>query len=779
MSFENLTMNEVLEDLSSRFIINVPNEELKSIQRVCFQIEQAHWYYEDFVRETNPKFHSTSLKTFALMMLRSCPLLRHWCNDFDNAFSTFMDYKVRVPVCGAILLNSELNKVLMVRGWKASAGWGFPKGKINQDESETSCAIREVFEEIGFDCSPYFREYEFVERVINGQKVRLFIISGIDENIQFATQTRKEIGDIKWHSIHSLPGYNNSDLDETSKYAVYTNNKKHKFYMVTPFIPALRKWIKKFKRAKQQGKARSRAKINVQMDHIVADSDDEDDSAVPNTNYGYSNDYVNAMVPENEQVHLEQSLKKLLGLRIEDKSNHNGPFYQKDGNNNVNYQPDPINHSSYQQEAVNHSNYHQLSVNHVDQNIHQANNTSPFIRPGIMQPNSVRYPQMIPPEYSYPPMPGSYQNIVQTYSGMPPMQIQSNYSQPNQYANQSYPAVSTHPVDSVSQIPPNIINTPSEQIEMQQQQKPNDQSVANQNSLLSILKGNDLDSANKTLDFESFEESPQNIKAESSQVESNKNQLLDILQGPKPKSPMKEAKKPKKKKGNSKEKETNEYGKIRILNRQDKEEKVAVPKKPSPISTDDSSVLLSIKPHSNSAQVKGEGLLKLLVHGSPTSSKSNALISPDKGLEQVLKGLMPQRLNSIPKISTDFENGVPPPLPESTSLLDILKGTPAPPSRSQTRLTVDQERSKQGKDKTMLLDLLLQPKPKPVSPTKTKTESLLEILQGPIIKGDVSEDEYQGYVDDGDLDGDESTDMDAKKTKTHQADLLNLLLRKT
>lgn len=63
-----------------------------------------------------------------------------------------------------------------------------------------------VFEETGFDVSIYLRENEYIERKINDQRIRLYIISGIDEDVQFSTQTRKEIGDIKWHPINSLPG---------------------------------------------------------------------------------------------------------------------------------------------------------------------------------------------------------------------------------------------------------------------------------------------------------------------------------------------------------------------------------------------------------------------------------------------------------------------------------------------------------------------------------------------------------------------------------------------
>jgi 8-oxo-dGTP pyrophosphatase MutT (NUDIX family) len=237
-------------------------------------------------------------------------LLRHWAADHERAFADFMSYKVRVPVCGTILLNESLTKVLLVRGysilirWKATAGWGFPKGKINQTENEISCAIREVFkvnqvfEETGFDVSMYIKPEDYVERMIKDQRIRLFILS-IEEQTEFETQTRKEIGDIQWHSINSLPGYKdrkNSDND------VYTNNKKFKYYMVTPFVPALRKWIQKTKKLRNEGKERRSAALKVIMDTVEGEDSDTDESE--------------DIQPEvvHSQVYLEKSLKNLLGI---------------------------------------------------------------------------------------------------------------------------------------------------------------------------------------------------------------------------------------------------------------------------------------------------------------------------------------------------------------------------------------------------------------------------------------------------------------------------------
>ena len=44
----------MLGDLCLRFILNVPSEELRSTERLLFQVEQAHWFYEDFVRDDQP-----------------------------------------------------------------------------------------------------------------------------------------------------------------------------------------------------------------------------------------------------------------------------------------------------------------------------------------------------------------------------------------------------------------------------------------------------------------------------------------------------------------------------------------------------------------------------------------------------------------------------------------------------------------------------------------------------------------------------------------------------
>ena len=62
----------------------------------------------------------------------------------NSIYAEFNAFKQTVPVMGAIVLDPAMEKVLLVKGWQPSSGWGFPRGKIAKDESDSACAVREV-----------------------------------------------------------------------------------------------------------------------------------------------------------------------------------------------------------------------------------------------------------------------------------------------------------------------------------------------------------------------------------------------------------------------------------------------------------------------------------------------------------------------------------------------------------------------------------------------------------------------------------------------------------
>ncbi|KAL5647417.1 hypothetical protein ACJX0J_041772, partial [Zea mays] len=138
-----LPPQELLDDLCSRFLLNVPKEELESFERILFLLEQAHWFYEDNSVEHNPNLKSLSFKDFTSLMFKSCTALRPYIAHLDDIYKDFNNYKFRVPVSGAIILDDTYERCLLVKGWKAGASWSFPRGKRNKDEEDHTCAVRE------------------------------------------------------------------------------------------------------------------------------------------------------------------------------------------------------------------------------------------------------------------------------------------------------------------------------------------------------------------------------------------------------------------------------------------------------------------------------------------------------------------------------------------------------------------------------------------------------------------------------------------------------------
>ncbi len=69
-----------------------------------------------------------------------------------------------------------MSKVLLVRGYKRDAGWGFPRGKLSKGESDAECAVREVLEETGLDIAASLQPGDFIDAQLREQDTRLFIV---------------------------------------------------------------------------------------------------------------------------------------------------------------------------------------------------------------------------------------------------------------------------------------------------------------------------------------------------------------------------------------------------------------------------------------------------------------------------------------------------------------------------------------------------------------------------------------------------------------------------
>ncbi|KAH8386085.1 hypothetical protein KR200_002154 [Drosophila serrata] len=245
--------SDILDDLASRFIINVPDMELNNLIRICFQVELAHWFYLDFFcapeeggedgeaatpKSVKRKLPTVGIKQFAMQLFQHIPFLNKHHGTVDQILDEWKNYKLSVPTYGAILVSEDYNYCLLVQSYFARNSWGFPKGKINENEDPAHCATREVYEETGFDITDNIDANDYIEAFINYQYTRLYVVRNIPLDTPFAPRTRNEIKCCDWFRIDALP-VNKNDAISKAKLGKNSNS----FFMIMPFVKRLKKWV--------------------------------------------------------------------------------------------------------------------------------------------------------------------------------------------------------------------------------------------------------------------------------------------------------------------------------------------------------------------------------------------------------------------------------------------------------------------------------------------------------------------------------------------------------
>lgn len=262
----SLITQEALDDLSSKFMINVPPEERGNLIRMCFQMEQAHWFYLDFYRIETER--SCPIKHFAIQLFGHIAFLQHHVPNMDVILENWKKYKQSVPTFGAILLSEDLTKVLLVQSFFTKCSWGFPKGKVNEDEDPVHCAKREVLEETGFDIENRIVPDEYFETIFNDQTTRLYVVCNVPLDTEFVPQTRNEIKACQWFPIECLPT-NKTDTECRTKLGINANA----FFTVMPFVKKLKKWVQNrlemnARRARSEAKSQNKRQRHKSMGDI-------------------------------------------------------------------------------------------------------------------------------------------------------------------------------------------------------------------------------------------------------------------------------------------------------------------------------------------------------------------------------------------------------------------------------------------------------------------------------------------------------------------------------
>jgi len=233
---------EALDDVHSRFILNLPCAELSSSDRIFFQLEQAYWFYEDFYCSSEhsalPRYKN--LHPFAKKMFEFSPLLNPLQDKFNEMWNEFTMYKRQISTYGTILLNENCDKIVLCLDYYGKS-WTLPAGKINQSESGIEAAARETYEETGFDphCTYGLTREMKAESSISwtplcegeglvytegGKRRTAYVCRGVPDDFPFCPVARKEVSEVSWFEFQNLPKKN---------------------FAIMPFLPKLRRWIRK------------------------------------------------------------------------------------------------------------------------------------------------------------------------------------------------------------------------------------------------------------------------------------------------------------------------------------------------------------------------------------------------------------------------------------------------------------------------------------------------------------------------------------------------------
>lgn len=259
--YSSAEFKDALEDVHTRFLLNLPESELSTADRILFQIEQAWWFYEDLLCDPHPELNLPrfkDFKKFASIIFAYSPLLE--TKKFEIMWNEFTLYKRKISGYGCILLSSDYTRIILCQVWGGKS-YMLPAGKINQGEEGADAAARETYEETGFD--PLCKEGLtaqwkasdpskitwrttlsdddlLVHTADNGKRRNCYIVAGVPEDFPFEPVARKEVQNIDWYPIDQVPKPN---------------------FAVLPFIGKLKSWIKKERkseRSRSNAKARKR-----------------------------------------------------------------------------------------------------------------------------------------------------------------------------------------------------------------------------------------------------------------------------------------------------------------------------------------------------------------------------------------------------------------------------------------------------------------------------------------------------------------------------------------
>ncbi|KAG4065112.1 hypothetical protein HA402_007509 [Bradysia odoriphaga] len=212
-----------------------PIKDKTDIMKCCLDIEKAHWSYSDDPDLQNKGMAEISFEKFAEQAFQHVKYLNS--RDLNATLKEFRLYKRSIPTCGAVLLSPGRTHVLLLQTRCSEGLWGFPKGKLENDESPLQCAIREVYEETSVDIKTLINS----ERCIEGEWsnssgsgfTTLYVVENVSMRTKLAPRTIGEIQCCEWFPLNELfdakRGANGRNCFKVTANAFYMTRRLQRF----------------------------------------------------------------------------------------------------------------------------------------------------------------------------------------------------------------------------------------------------------------------------------------------------------------------------------------------------------------------------------------------------------------------------------------------------------------------------------------------------------------------------------------------------------------------
>ncbi|EAX95291.1 hydrolase, NUDIX family protein [Trichomonas vaginalis G3] len=194
---------EEADDLLARFFLNQPQGFFKKPIDIAVAIKSAYYHHLSIhksMKTTQPK---SVVSKFAANLFNYCPDLHPYINQIPEMFLQLRKSHQNLLTCGAICLNKDLTKVLVIAHTITPNQFAFPKGKIDEGETPLLAAIRETEEEANFDVSPYILEnYSFRYKRKSRADGVFFFATNVPE-VELKPSLPAEICKIGWVDINT------------------------------------------------------------------------------------------------------------------------------------------------------------------------------------------------------------------------------------------------------------------------------------------------------------------------------------------------------------------------------------------------------------------------------------------------------------------------------------------------------------------------------------------------------------------------------------------------